>query len=165
MELLTPGIGLIFWQAVVFLLLFLVLLKFAWKPIIKGLQAREGFIADSLEKAEAAQEQAQATQQKNEALIEEAHRSRDQLLKQAQDTAARIEAAAKEAAQKEAQRMLSEAKKSIHAEEKAALERLQHMVAELAVEISEKVLRQSLTKEAAARSLIEKYVKELPSPN
>ena len=165
MELLTPGIGLIFWQVVVFLLLFLALMKFAWKPIIAGLHARENFIQKSLDEAEEARKKAAETQSKNEALIEEAQRERDQLIKQAQQIATQLQSKAKEDAQKIADKMLLDAKQAISSEEKAAMARLQQLVAELAISVNEKILREQLGKEASARSLIEKYVKELPSPN
>ena len=56
MELLTPGTGLLFWQAVIFFILFLVLSKYAWKPITESLREREKFIEDSLDSAKKAEE-------------------------------------------------------------------------------------------------------------
>ena len=57
MELLTPGIGLIFWQGIIFLLLLFVLTKYAWKPITDSLKEREKFIGDSLDSAKKAEEE------------------------------------------------------------------------------------------------------------
>ncbi|MFZ9504668.1 MAG: F0F1 ATP synthase subunit B, partial [Cyclobacteriaceae bacterium] len=57
MDLLTPGTGLLFWQSVVFIALFLFLAKFAWKPIIGALNEREESIRQALESAEKAKEE------------------------------------------------------------------------------------------------------------
>ena len=74
MELLTPGTGLLFWQAVIFLILFLVLSKYAWKPITESLREREKFIEDSLDSARKAEEELINIQKKNEDLLTEARK-------------------------------------------------------------------------------------------
>ena len=68
MELLTPGIGLIFWQGIIFLLSLFVLTKYAWKPITDSLKEREKFIEDSLDSAKKAEEELVNIQKKNEDL-------------------------------------------------------------------------------------------------
>jgi len=80
MELLTPGIGLIFWQTVVFSIVFLFLLTFAWRPIADALKTRESFINDALRAAELAKEEMAQLKQDNELLLEEARRERDSML-------------------------------------------------------------------------------------
>ena len=52
MDLLTPQLGLLVWNILAFLILFFILKKFAWKPILKSLKERETGIADSLATAE-----------------------------------------------------------------------------------------------------------------
>ena len=83
MELLTPGTGLLFWQVVIFLSTLLVLSKFAWKPIMKSLKAREKFINDSLESAKKAEEELVSIQSKNEELIAKARKERETILSDA----------------------------------------------------------------------------------
>ena len=163
MELLTPSVGLIFWQIVVFLLLFLVLMKFAWKPILSALREREHFIQKSLEGAEEAQKQIQQTQVKNEALIAETYRKRDELIAQAGRLSVQLREKVEKDTQKIIDKMLSDARQNIAAEELAARARLQQLVAELAIQVSEKVLRDRLSETAQGQKLIEKYVEELPS--
>ena len=80
MELLTPGIGLIFWQGVIFLLLLFVLTKYAWKPITDSLKEREKFIEDSLDSAKKAEEELVNIQKKNEDLLSEARKEREKIL-------------------------------------------------------------------------------------
>ena len=77
MELLTPGTGLVFWQVVIFLSTLLVLSKFAWKPIMNSLKAREKFIEDSLESAKKAEQELVSIQSKNEDLLIEARKERE----------------------------------------------------------------------------------------
>ena len=80
MYLLTPGIGLIFWQGVIFLLLLFVLTKYAWKPITDSLKEREKFIEDSLDSAKKAEEELVNIQKKNEDLLSEARKEREKIL-------------------------------------------------------------------------------------
>ena len=107
MELLTPGVGLIFWQAVVFLALFAVLLKFAWKPILKSLDDREDFIAQSLSEAEALQKKMNELKDEQHTLIEQTNRARDAILKKAQTVAQEIEKKARAETKNIADQMLT----------------------------------------------------------
>ena len=165
MELLTPGIGLIFWQAVVFLTLFFVLLKFAWKPILKGLHDREEFISKSLSEAQALRKQMDDLKVEQRALIEKANRERDTILKKAHTVAQEIEKKAREETQKIADHMLAEAKLTIRQEEKEAMKKLKELVATLAIGVSEKVLRDKLASDATTRALVQKYLEELSLSN
>ena len=79
MDLLTPGIGLIFWQLLIFGLLFLFLSKYAWKPITNSLREREKFISNSLKSAQEAEEKLEDLNKKNEALLKEARKERAEM--------------------------------------------------------------------------------------
>ena len=80
MDLLTPGTGLIFWQLLIFSILFLVLSKYAWKPITQSLKDREKFIEDSLESAKKAEEELINIQKKNEDLLADARKERENFI-------------------------------------------------------------------------------------
>ena len=54
MELVTPGIGLIFWTSVVFIVLIILLKKFAWKPILEAVEKRSNSIEEALNASEKA---------------------------------------------------------------------------------------------------------------
>ncbi|MEM7107922.1 MAG: F0F1 ATP synthase subunit B, partial [Bacteroidota bacterium] len=101
MDLLTPGSGLIFWQALIFLLLIILLAKLAWKPIITSLKIREESIQEALDSAEKAKEEMAALQADNKKLLDEARIERDQILKDARTMANSITEAAKEEATKQ----------------------------------------------------------------
>ena len=85
MELLTPDLGLIFWQLVVFGLLFFVLAKFAWKPIIASLHEREESIESALALAAKTREEMIELKAGNEKLLVEARAERDGILKAAKE--------------------------------------------------------------------------------
>lgn len=161
MELLTPAIGLIFWQTVIFLIVFLVLLTFAWKPIANALKAREGFINDALKSAELAREEMVQLKEDNELLLDEARKERDQMLKEAVAAANRIKEEAKADTSKIAEKMIADAKSAIENEKKAALTEVRNLVAEISLNIAEKVLRKNLSGDKAQKDLVDQYIKEL----
>ena len=100
MGLVTPGIGLVFWTTLAFLIVLFLLGKFAWKPILSSIKEREDSIEGSLKAAENAQKEMQALQSKNEELIFEARKERDLLLKDAKDTSDKISSFSIEIAEK-----------------------------------------------------------------
>ncbi|CAD5271265.1 MULTISPECIES: F0F1 ATP synthase subunit B [Imperialibacter] len=161
MELLTPGIGLIFWQTVIFIIVFIVLLTFAWRPIADALKAREGFINDALKSAELAKEEMAQLKEDNELLLEDARKERDHILKEALAAANRIKEEAKADTSKIAEKMIADAKSSIENEKKAALAEVQNLVAEISLDIAEKVLRKNLSGDKAQKALVDEYIKDL----
>ncbi|MBD0367501.1 MAG: F0F1 ATP synthase subunit B, partial [Flavisolibacter sp.] len=76
MELLTPSFGLIFWTLLAFLIVFFILRKFAWKPILNSLDNRERVIADSLETAERVKREMAQLKSENEELMAKAREER-----------------------------------------------------------------------------------------
>ena len=102
MDLLTPDPGLFLWNLVGFLILFLILKKTAWKPILKSLNEREKGIADSLATAEKVRAEMAQLKGENEALLAKAREERAQLLKEARETRDKIVNEAKDQAKEEA---------------------------------------------------------------
>lgn len=161
MELLTPDIGLIFWQTVVFVTVFLVLALFVWKPVAGALRARETKIEDALQAAELAKEEMQQIKADNEYLLQEARAERDKMLKDATTAANLIKEEAKTATAKIADKMLADARMSIEAEKKAALAEVKNLVASLSLEIAEKLVRERLANDQSQKDLIDKFLKEV----
>ena len=116
MELLTPGIGLIFWQGVIFLLLLFVLTKYAWKPITDSLKEREKFISDSIKSAELAEKELEKLNEKNKELVKEARKEREKILLEAKSISNSIKNLAKEDASKITDKMIDDAKKMIESD-------------------------------------------------
>jgi F-type H+-transporting ATPase subunit b len=160
-ELVTPGIGLIFWQTVVFLVVFAVLAMFVWKPITEALRAREGFINDSLKAAELAKEEMNQLKADNEYLLQEARFEREKILKEANAVANQLKEEAKAETAKITERMVEDARKSIQSEKQNALKDVRDLVASLSLDIAEKVIRKDLSKDTAQKALIEEFVKDI----
>lgn len=157
MDLLLPGFGLLVWTLVAFIIVFLILKKFAWKPILKSLKERETSISDSLATAERVKQEMAQMQSENEALLAKAHEERGLLMKEARETRDKIVNDAKEQAKVEANRIVAEAQQAIQQQKMAAITDVKNQIGQLVIEVSEKVLRRELSN----KSEQENYIKDL----
>ena len=160
MELVTPAIGLIFWTTVVFTLLVLLLKKFAWKPILSAVDERNKSIKDSLAQAEKARSEMSELTANNEKIIAQAKVDRDIILKEARDMKNEIISEAKEKANKEAEKLVSTAKEQILNEKMKAITELKNHVADLSIEMAEKILSSELSDVAKQKKLVTNALKE-----
>lgn len=160
MELVTPAIGLIFWTTVVFTLLVLLLKKFAWKPILSAVDERNKSIKDSLAQAEKARSEMSELTANNEKIIAQAKVDRDIILKEARDMKNEIISEAKDKANKEAEKLVSTAKEQILNEKMKAITELKNYVADLSIEMAEKILKSELSDVAKQKELVTKALKE-----
>jgi F-type H+-transporting ATPase subunit b len=161
MELLNPGTGLIFWQALIFLLLFFILAKYAWKPITESLRVREESIQKALDSAEKAKAEMAQLQADNKKLLDDARKEREVILKDAREIAAKVKEEAQEDAAKQTSKMIADAKAAINTEKQAALTEVKAQVAGLVIDVAEKLLRKKLSNEKEQRELIEEYIKDV----
>lgn len=161
MDLLTPGTGLIIWQTIIFLILLFLLSKLAWKPIMQSLKIREESIQEALDSAVAAREEMSKLKSENEKLLEEARVERDKILKEAREVATSIKEEAESDASAKADKIVEDARDAIRTEKEAAMADVRAQVANLALEVSEKLLREKLSDDKSQQALVEKYVKEL----
>jgi F-type H+-transporting ATPase subunit b len=161
MQLLTPSLGLLFWTLLAFLIVFFILRKFAWAPILDSLNQREKGIADSLETAERVKREMALLKNENEALMAKAREERALMLKEARDTKDRIINESKEQAKIEASKIITEAQQAIEAQKMAALTEVKNQVGKLVVEVTEKVLRRELSAPGAQEAHIKDLVEEV----
>ncbi|HPH16926.1 MAG TPA: F0F1 ATP synthase subunit B [Bacteroidales bacterium] len=154
MDLVTPGFGLVFWTTITFVLLMFLLGKFAWKPIIGAVNARNKSIEDALKLAETTKEEMKQLQADNEKIIAEARRERDALLKEAREMKDQLITQAKKEASDESQKILQAAKQAIENEKKNAIQELKTKVAEISIEIAEKILAKELENKKASEDII-----------
>ena len=161
MDLLTPGIGLIFWQLIGFLALLFILGKFAWRPITDALRSREESIENALAAAERAKDEMASLKSENEKLIQEARLERDKVLKEASDTAKRMIDESREEAKRQGDKMIEDAKAVIQTEKQAALADVKLQVATLSLQIAEKLLRKNLSTDNQQKELVADFVKDL----
>ena len=161
MDFLTPGTGLLFWQVVIFILLVVLLSKFAWKPILASLKEREESIQKALESAEKAKIEMASLKSDNEKLLKEAREERDQILRIARDAANRIHDEAQVAAKKNADRIIEDAKAIIQTEKQAALRDVKAQVALFSLAISEKLIKKNLSEDKQQKEVVDTYIKDL----
>lgn len=161
MELLTPGTGLILWQAIVFVLLFILLSRLAWKPILASLKERETSISDALNTAEKARQEIASLKSDNEKLLKEAREERDKMLKDARDAANRLKDQAAADAKKQGDKIIEDARIAINIEKQAALKEVHTQVALFSLEVAEKLMKKNLSSDKAQKDLVDGYIKEL----
>lgn len=146
--------GLFFWQTLLFVALLLLLRKLAWKPILGAVNEREESIKGALKAAERAREEMKALQADNEKILAEARTERERIVKEANDMKNRIIGDATDKAKEEAAKLVENARIQIEAEKNNAVAQIRTQVAELSVEIAEKLLRKELADENKQQKLI-----------
>ncbi len=161
MDLIIPSSGLIFWQLFGFLALLFILIKFAWKPMLAALEEREAGINNALKAAEQARNEMANLKADNEKLLAEARLERDTILKKAQDASVKIIEDAKNEASKVAAQQIENAKAVIETEKRAALTEVKNQVAILTLEVTEKLLKKTLSDEKAQKALVDEFVKDI----
>ena len=161
MELLTPGTGLIIWQAIIFIGLVLLLRSLAWKPILSSLKEREESIQSALDSAEKAKSEMASLKADNEKLLREAREERDKILRDARDAASRLQDQIQNEAKKSADKMIEDAKAMINTEKQAALRDVKAQVALFSLQIAEKLMKKNLADDKAQKDLIEGYLKDV----
>ncbi|MCK6617267.1 MAG: F0F1 ATP synthase subunit B [Cyclobacteriaceae bacterium] len=161
MDLLTPGTGLILWQAIVFILLFILLSKLAWKPILNSLKERETSIQNALDTADKARAEMSQLKADNEKLLKEAREERDKILKEAREASNRMKEEARLEAKKSADKIIDDARQAIQLEKQAALKDVKIQVALFSLQIAEKLMKKNLADDKAQKELVESYLKDL----
>jgi F-type H+-transporting ATPase subunit b len=161
MKLVTPDFGLVIWMSLTFLTVLFLLSKFAWKPILKMIKDREESIEGALQSAEKAKQEMVRLQSNNENLLREAQLEREAMLKAARDAKDAMINDAKATAKAEADRMISLAREAINNEKQAAVTELKNQVAQLSLQVAEKLIREQLSSDEKQKELANKLVTEL----
>ncbi len=157
---LTPELGLIFWQLVVFGALFFLLSKYAWKPIINSLKERDQSIDDALQMAAKTREEMAEMKSGNEKLVAEAKAVRDGIIKDAKVTADNMIVEAKVAATEAARVENEKARIAFENEKQSAIALLRREAALLTIDVAEKVLRKELSDKNSQEKLVSEFIKD-----
>ena len=160
-SILTPDPGLLFWMLLAFLVVFWVLAKYGFPAIINMVDERNKYIDESLRKAHEAQERLANIEKEGESILQEAREKQAQILKEAAQTRDAIVEKAQEKARAEGARLMDEAKTAIEQEKKAAIADIRKQVAELSVDIAEKVLRKNLKDDKSQMDLIDRMLDDV----
>jgi len=142
--LLTPNPGLIFWTAVTFVIVLVILKKIAWGPIVSMLEEREKGIQSAIDRAHTAKEEAESILKKNKDMLAKADAEADKIIREGKEYADKVRTELTEKAQAESQKMIAAAKEEIEQEKRRALDVLRNEVADMAVKGAEKIIRTSL---------------------
>ena len=161
MELLTPDLGLIFWQLIGFLLLLFLLGKYAWRPILGALNERETSIEQALSAAEKAKAEMAQLKSENEKLLADARKEREAMLRDATAAANKLREEAREQASEESARIVADAQASIEVQKQAALAEIKHQVGDLSLVIAEKILREKLDDSEKQKDYVARLVNDL----
>ncbi|ADY29215.1 MULTISPECIES: F0F1 ATP synthase subunit B [Cellulophaga] len=153
--------GLFFMLLIILLVLIFLMVKFAWKPIMNALNEREDGIKSALEEAENARKEMQNLQADNERLLQEARAERDAMLKEAREIKEKIVADAKEQSIIEGDKIIAQAQATIESEKNAAVADIKNQVANLSVQIAEKVIKEQLSNNDKQLKLVEDMVGDI----
>lgn len=161
----SPAIGTIFWTTFIFLLLLILLRRFAWGPIMNAIKAREDMIQNALDSAEKAREEMKVLQADNETILRKAREERDKIIRDARMAYDRLLADAREKSQAEADAMVKRTKELIEREKNTAINEVKKEVARLAIDVASRVVNESLKSDEEQHKLIERYLREIDSNN
>jgi len=154
MELVSPGLGLIFWMTLAFGIVLLILRKYAWRPILNTIHERERAISQSLRDAQHIQRELAALEQVKQSKLKEAEKLRLELLAQARNEADEMLRSARTKASDEASQLMEDAKRAVEAQRKAAINEIRGQIALLSIDIAEKVLEKELKDKKAGQQLV-----------
>jgi F-type H+-transporting ATPase subunit b len=154
------SMGLFVWQSVLFITLIFLLRKYAWGPVLSSIEDREQGIKDALESAQSAREEMEALSADNQKVLQEAKAERDAILKEAREMKESIISDAKSAASVEADKVIDSAREQIENEKLAAITELKNQVANLSIDIAEKVLKSELADKQKQKDFVEAALKD-----
>jgi len=161
MGLITPEIGTIFWMVLGFSIVFFILRKFGWKVILQSLKEREQSISDALRSAEKAREEMAGLKADHDNLIKEARAEREAIVAEARKIRSELIEKARIEASREAEKVLENASREIETEKRNALSDIKAQVAELSIDIAEKILRRELGEEDKQQALIKDLLDDM----
>jgi F-type H+-transporting ATPase subunit b len=161
MDLLLPHSGTVIWMLIAFSIVLIILKKFAWKPILNALKAREESIEEALLTAERTKKEMKKIQAENEKILAEARLERDKILKDARVLKDDIINEAKKKAVEESNKIIDGARDAIKAERNAAVKEIREQIASFSVSIAEKILQEKLEETNEQKELIDKYLREI----
>ena len=157
---LRPGLTL--WTAITFILLLIVLSKFAWGPIVRMLDERERTIREAIEQAKKERAEAERALAEQKSTLAAAQREAADLAQKSKQEVEVLRADLTARARKEADDLVAQARKQIQEEKSKALAELRGQVADLAIDAARRLIQSSLD-EKSQRALVEEYIAKLPA--
>lgn len=159
-SLMSLQVNLMFWTLLIFVLLYFILSKFAFKPITSAVEAREKALEDAIEGAKRDREAAAKLLQEHQAKLDASHAEAQQLIADGRSIAEKMRIDLLDQTRKEQQEMLERARRDIEAEREKAIAQLRKEAVELALAGASKVIEQNLESQKN-RQLVESYLTSL----
>ena len=159
--LLTPELGIIFWTTLIFCILWFILGKKAWKPIVNALETRENKIATALNEAEKTRQEMAALKSDNLRLVAEAKEERARILKEAKEIKDQIIAEARDKAKEEAAAIVANAQVEIENKRLAAIVDVKNTIGKATLNLTKDVLKRELNNSKAHQDFIKKELKRI----
>jgi F-type H+-transporting ATPase subunit b len=161
MGLVSPDYGTIFWMVLAFSVVFFILRKFAWGPVLKMLRERDQSIDQALQSANEAREGISRLKSEHDRMLQEAHAERDLLIAEARQIREQLINKAREDAVQETAKVFENARRQIESEKLSAINEIRQQVASLSVDIAEKILKRELTDRKQQENLIKEQLSDL----
>ena len=160
MSLITPDAGLIFWMVIIFGAVFFILAKFGFPVITRMVEKRSNHIRDSLAAAEQARLSLESFAADQQKILDQTRAEQGRILQEASRTRDEILREAREEARAEAAKIMQKTREEIAAEKEAAMGELRTEVSALSVAVAEKVIRTQLDKESSQLALLDRLAEE-----
>jgi F-type H+-transporting ATPase subunit b len=161
MELVTPGIGLIFWMTLSFSLVLIILRKFAWRPILSAIKEREKYIAGAIKHSKKIERELAELDVTKEKMMIQARENVDEIIKKAKLDGEQIIQKAQLLARKEATQIIESAKKSIEAERRAAEREIREQIVLLSLDVAQKVIREEFRDPQKKNEYVSKLLEDI----
>lgn len=158
--LLSVNGGLAFWTTLTFILLLILLTKFAWKPILSALKQREDAIKDSLEQAGKARNEAKQILLENQNSFAKAGEESKKIIDQSRLYAENLKEQMMKDSKEQSKKLIEEASAEIDRKKNAAFDELKNQIAEISVQAAEKILKENLDVEKN-KKLVDKYISDI----
>ena len=152
--------GLFVWTIITFMVLFFVLAKFAWKPLMKMLQEREEMIRDSLNDAEKAKAELEHLNEESEAIMTKARAEAQTILANGKAAAEKVKEDTISKAKEQAIKIIKKTEKQIQIEKDKAIADIKQEVVNLSLSVAKKLINKNLN-DADNKSLIEETLKKV----
>ena len=145
--LVQPDPGLFIWTILTFLVLLGLLAKFAWRPLLQALEARQELIRKSLEEAQQARRELERVSQESAQILKESRVQAETIIAQSRADAERLREEMRQKAKAESETIVRNAERQIQLETGRALQQIRHEAADLSVLIASKLIQRNLSKE------------------
>lgn len=161
MSLLTPDFGLFFWMTLAFGVLVILLGKYAWKPILKGLSKREARIEEALNKATQAQDEVKQLEKRHQEMLAQAQQERDQVVREARALREKILEEARVEGEKQAEYYRTKAEEAITRMREDERLRIRKEVVYLTLQVTETILREKMQDSSTQQAHVERLLDEM----